>query len=331
MAANETPFLPEYFRPLGRPIGYEFEGLRLDNYLANHFPFFSRSAWQKRISEGATRVNQERTRIAYKLKLGDQVSYYHPPEIEPEIPADLQVLFQDPDLAALNKPAHMPMHENGAFYNHTFTKLLQKKLGAEWFPVHRLDKETSGIVLCAKSPKVRNQLAKQFKVGSVEKTYLAITRGEVPTDEFFNEEPIGKPASSRIRIKKWVDPEGLPARTEFTVITRMNGQTLIAAYPKTGRTNQIRIHLAALGYPIVGDKLYHPDEEVFLLYTDGKDPVQAAILAGHSRLCLHAAGITFDHPLATNTKVHVQCLPPPGFSPYPEILESLRGETLVRP
>ncbi len=293
----------EYFRTLGKSITEEQVGERLDAFLAKHFPFLSRAGWQKRLDEDMILINGLGVRAAYKLKLQDQIAYYHPPSIEPAIAQDLELRWRDKHIMAVEKPAHIPMHENGAFFNNTFTKLLQRLHGKAWYPIHRLDKETSGLVLCADQSQLRAILADNLKHGRIKKQYLALVHGVPDWQTQLCEAPIGDLVESRIRIKKWVSASGLSAKTRFTVLKSSGapgsqGRSLILAEPLTGRTNQIRIHLAYLGHHIVGDKLYHPDEKVFLLYAEENQSELAGQLAGHSRLCLHAHRLTFQDPLS---------------------------------
>jgi 23S rRNA pseudouridine1911/1915/1917 synthase len=169
---------------------------------------------------------------------------------------------------------------------------------------HRLDRETSGLLLVARDFAAASALKKAFQRRQVQKRYLALVHGAIASDELLLDQPIG-PAGGVVRVRmavRSVDDGGLPARTAVTVLRRGAGYTLVECRPHTGRQHQIRVHLDAIGHPIVGDKLY-PDESRFLRWAEGGD----AAIAGELPLCrhaLHAAGLRFAHPV-TNQPVEV--------------------------
>jgi 23S rRNA pseudouridine1911/1915/1917 synthase len=194
------------------------------------------------------------------------------------------------------------MHENGKYRTTTFASLVTEKFGKEWSAVHRLDKETSGLVLCAANMKLRQKLAEDLAQRRVQKEYQCIVSG-IPAESCFRiDAPIGDLEESEIRIKKWVMPGGLEALTDFEVVKTLpatdehDGFALLKAFPKTGRTNQIRIHAAYTGYPLIGDKLYHPDEGVFLQYFKEGNSDDVVAQAGFWRHALHASYLRFVHP-----------------------------------
>jgi 23S rRNA pseudouridine1911/1915/1917 synthase len=197
---------------------------------------------------------------------------------------------------AFYKPPNLPMHENGAYRKNTFEHILRENFGKEWAFVHRLDKETSGIVLCGNQAEARRRISISWQNGEVAKEYVAIARGTPSELTWINNMAIGDLEESRIRIKKWVREGGLPSETHFVMMEQKSDHFMVKALPKTGRTNQIRIHLASHGFPIVGDKLYHNDEEVFLEYWEKGATTNVIERVGHSRLCLHASKLSFIHP-----------------------------------
>jgi 23S rRNA pseudouridine1911/1915/1917 synthase len=266
--------------------------------LAQVYRFLSRNAWQKRLRRGELLINGAVIDRARKLRLGDQLHYYHPPAREPDIDTHLPLAWEGDGVMVVSKPAGLPMHENGIFRKKTFAEALKQQYGAEWAAVHRLDRETSGAVLCGATPKIRESLAVGLEHRKFRKEYLALCQG-IPDWEFYrNESPIGDLRVSQIRIKKWVMPEGegLSAATDLNVIGRGGKLSLVVARPITGRTNQIRIHLAALGLTILGDKLYHADENVFMEYYANGATEWVIEQAGFFRLCLHAWSLEFRHP-----------------------------------
>ncbi len=318
---NETPSADTLtFRPLGIPVDERYDGVRLDGHLATHYRFLSRSGWQKRIDEGLVRINGSLTRASYRLRRGDQVSYFYTHAEEPPVDDRIECLWRDGDVMAVYKPGDLPMHENGPYRLNTFANFLAQRFGDEWSAVHRIDKETSGIVLCASTPKAREGLSQQWTSQRVHKTYVAIVHGVPPEDEWLEDGPIGDLAASQIRIKKWVVPDGQSALTAFRVAERGEAHAKIIAHPRTGRTNQIRIHAAVRGFHLVGDKLYHPDEQVFLTYYEQGNIPELARRTGHRRLCLHATELRFQHPV-TKQPCRVECPVPEDMN---RLWESLR-------
>lgn len=299
MIKNETinsDFDGEY-RTLGPKIGPGSGPLRLDAYLAVNYPFWSRSKWQKKLRVGEVRVNNAKMDPSYRLREGDVIAIFHPHRREPEVDHNIFPIFKDGGVMAFYKPANLPMHENGPYRKNTFCNILKQQFGSSWAPIHRLDRETSGIVLCGNTPKIRQNLAGAFAHKEVTKEYLAIVKGIPTTSSWREDGSIGDLEDSLIRIKKWVVPNGLAALTFFQVLEKTSGYSLLLARPKTGRTNQIRIHAAVKGFPIVGDKLYHPDESVFIEYFENGGNTKTVLeKVEFHRLCLHAAGLEFTHP-----------------------------------
>lgn len=298
-ATYQNPQLPEGFKRLGGAVKPADAGQRFDAYLAAVFPFFSRSLWQKRIVEAKVLLNGARVRTSERLAAGDCILMYQPEEAEPVVDTNVSALFQEDGVLCAFKPAGLPMHEGGPFRKNTFARVVSERFGAEWSAVHRLDKETSGIVLCGASEDIRRKLTYQLRDGHIRKEYQAIVQGTPKDNAWFIDAPIGNLEESMIRIKNWVveDGTGLHALTEFLVEERTDGYALIRAFPRTGRTNQIRIHAAYSGHPLVGDKLFHPDETVFLDYWDNGMSERIAVKTGHWRCCLHARALSFEHPL----------------------------------
>lgn len=216
---------------------------------------------------------------------------------------------------AVYKPGNLPMHENGPYRRNTFACILAEEIGPEWAAVHRLDKETSGLVLCGATHEVRQELSASLARRVLDKEYLAIAKGFVEEETWHECGPIGDLVESPIRIKKWVVEGGLPAETFFEVLERKGECLLLKAHPKTGRTNQIRIHAAYKGLPLVGDKLYHPDENVFLDWFAGGMNAELVNRTGFRRCLLHAHALTFIHP-ETETVESIRCPMPEDMASY---------------
>ena len=289
------------WRSLGGPVSESEAGLRADLFLAKTYPFLTRSGWQKRMDLGEVLINDRAIKGSYKLKVADRVSFYHPESVEPDVDRNLKVLWQHGAVMAVFKPGNLPMHENGAYRKNTFANLLAELVGSEWAAVHRLDRETSGIVLCGSTHVVRQKLAADFEAKKIQKEYQLIVNGIPERQSWSVDGPIGDLTESKIRIKKWVVAGGLSAQTDFfieqTTEKAAEGFSLLRAFPKTGRTNQIRIHAAYSGHWILGDKLYHPNESVFLDYWETQQTTEYCIQETlFRRCCLHAAALTIEHP-----------------------------------
>lgn len=284
------------FRPLGRPIAPEKAGERADLYLAQNFPFLSRVGWVKRLNKSEVLVDGSPVDRAYKLRSGQAISFYFPKTVEPEVNRDIYPIWRVGAVMAVFKPAPLPMHENGSYRHNTFAELLKEEVGPEWSAVHRLDRETSGIVLCGATNEVRKQLSFALQDRTLQKEYFAIAHGVPEHDSWIEDGPIGDLQTSEIRIKKWVVPDGLPSETHFHRLESRQGYSLLRARPKTGRTNQIRIHSAYAGHHLVGDRLFYPGEDLWLdWYMNGVTP---GIIekTGHLRCLLHAHALSFRHP-----------------------------------
>lgn len=308
------------FRPLGRSIKDEWVGRRVDACLGANYKFLARAAWQRRIEDGWLTVNGQRVRTKYRLREGDQLFFYHAFAREPEVDRSLPILYQHEGVMAVLKPPRLPMHENGPYRTNTLAHILRDVAGPEWAAVHRLDLETSGVVLCGASLPLRQHLAAQLADRKVIKRYLAIVCGRPKEDVWRVDAPIGDLEDSEIRIKRWVQADGQPAVTDFELLETSPSHSLIRCFPRTGRTNQIRIHAAYSGVPLLGDKLYHPDEQVFLDYFDKGNTEDVIDRAGHFRCALHAEAITFKHP-ATGEIVEIEA---PLFHDLQELWGRLR-------
>lgn len=243
------------FRNLGLPVTHADVGKRLDYHLSENFPFFSRSAWQRRIDANLMTVNSSPTKCSYRLKLGDRLAHFHPLDDEPAVDTNVQILWQKHGVLCAYKPAGLAMHEHGMFRRKTFRELIKIVAGQEWAAVHRLDLETSGLVICGANDKIRSAISEQLENRTVAKTYLAIAHGRPLVEAWTVNAPIGLLNDRYARVKA-VDDNGTPAQTEFAVVEERQDYVLLTAAPLTGRTNQIRVHAAHCGHPLVGDLVY---------------------------------------------------------------------------
>ncbi len=263
------------------------DGERLDLFVVRRLPEMTRSRVQRLIEEGAVLVDGRRAKAALRLDAGLVVSVDAPAAVASEalpeaIPLD--VLFEDSDLLVVNKPPGMTVHPSPGHATATLVNAVLAHcddlsgIGGVMRPgiVHRLDRDTSGVILVAKNDAAHNALARQLKERSVEKTYVALVEGTPKPVEGIIDAPIARDPRNRTRMA--IVPGGRASETSYRLVERFRGYSLVEARPKTGRTHQIRVHLAAIGHPIVGDRLY------------GK----ASPLA--SRQFLHAQRILFTHP-----------------------------------
>jgi 23S rRNA pseudouridine1911/1915/1917 synthase len=271
-------------------------GERLDVFVARMLPALTRSRVQKLIDGGSVSVEGVRAKPSLRLEVGQGVRVNVPPAAEatarPEEIA-LDVLYEDRDLLAVNKPPGMTVHPSPGHPRATLVNAILAHchdlsgVGGVLRPgiVHRLDRDTSGVILVAKNDEAHNALARQLKARTVEKTYLALVEGTPKPPAGVIDAPIARDPRHRQRMA--VVEGGRESVTAYRVVERFRAYALVEAHPKTGRTHQIRVHLAAIGHPIVGDRLY------------GKPSPLVA------RQFLHAQGIAFVHP-STGERMEVE-------------------------
>ena len=285
--------------PLGRPIPEQAAQMRVDAYLATHYRFFSRQQWQRRIRTGGVRVNSMTCKPSLRLRPADRLSM----DYAPAPVLDLSLAYHDDYFVIVSKPSGIPCQPNSHYRLRNLIHYLRLKLNSSYAPVHRLDLETSGLVICTANTTVACKFSQLFANHKIKKKYLAIVNGIPKQKHWTVTAPIGDAVGSAIRIKKWVNPHGKHATTHFTVLETWKDVALVEAVPITGRNNQIRIHLAYCGHHIIGDKLYHPDERVFLSYYDNGITADVIAKTRHQRLCLHCTELAFTHPITSNAIV----------------------------
>jgi 23S rRNA pseudouridine1911/1915/1917 synthase len=296
--------LPEvYGQPLTLHVGVSIRERRIDKYLHGRFRNLSRHFIQNAIKAGAVKVNGEPVKPSFKLSHRDVIEFVMPEpekkEIEPEeIPLD--VLYEDDDLIILNKPPDLIVHpargnKHGTLVNALahYSEHLSSGLG-EFRPgiVHRLDRNTTGVMVVTKHDVAQWKVAKQFELRQVEKSYLAIVHGtpELTADRI--DAPLG--VHPKIREKYSIRPEtGKEAVTFYEVIEAFRGFSLIHCKPRTGRTHQIRVHLSHLKHPIVADDMYGGKLVYPWQLADAEPAVEEPVI---SRCALHAWTLEFTHP-----------------------------------
>jgi UPF0176 protein len=276
-------------RPVNVPAAHD--GRTLLEVLVDLFPQISPTEWEVRCDAGRF-VNYGGTVRGkdHIVRGGERVVQVFPPDVEPPVSADIRVLHEDEAILVVHKPAPLPMHASGRFHRNTLQHLLNLVYAPKYpRPVHRLDSNTTGLVVFARTRHFCRLMQRQFIEGEVDKRYLVRALGHPPEDVFFSEAPIS--AEPDVMGTRVVDEvEGLPSRTDFQVIERCaDGTTLLEAKLGTGRTNQIRVHLWQLGFPVAGDPAYLPDRKTGDTQT---------LAPGSPPLQLHAWKLSFRHPLS---------------------------------
>lgn len=283
----------------------EMAGMRLDQFLQGHLKRTSRTRTQWIIRASAYGSAGQRLRANHRVAAEERILIWRPAWDEDPVPTELPALFEDPHLLAIDKPSGVPVHPTARYHKNTVIKLLEAQRPEQWLSLgHRIDRETSGVLLVSKSPAADSALKKLFmEHHRVKKTYFAITFG-VPAQRVFDVDlPLELDAGSKAKVKMHVAPagRGLAARTTFRVSeVRYRGPlpfALLECDLHTGRQHQIRVHLAATGTPIVGDKLYAFDETLFMRDRDGDatDEDRERLLV--PRHALHAGRIALPHPM----------------------------------
>ena len=277
-----------------------YRGWRLDRYLCAKIRRLSRAKAQAIIRTGS--LAQMRLKPSTPVVPGMVLDLTRHREPEPDTPKELPVVFRDEDLLVVDKPAGLPMHPTARYLVGTLVTLARAmaKEGEKPDPAHRLDRETSGLVVCGLRPQVTRALKLAFAAGRVHKAYLAIVEGAPREDEFEVDAPLAV-GGETVRIRVVVDAKnGKPARTRFRVLARheIGGEkfALVRCEPLTGRQHQIRAHLSHRGFPIVGDKIYGRDERIFVRFTEKALTDGDWKLLRLTRHALHAAQIAFPHP-----------------------------------
>jgi len=284
MAASKESKTP---RLIQHTVAPDALSQRLDRYLTTIVPDSSRAQIQKWIGRGLVRLDGKLAKSSHRISPGEKVSVEIPPpallELKPE-PIPLKIVYEDKHLLVVDKPSGLVVHPAPGHASGTLVNALLARGGSlssmagSFKPgiVHRLDKETSGLLLVAKDDPTHRQLSQQFADRKVEKVYLAIVQGVVERDEGTIDAPIGRHPIHRQQMA--VRPDApRQAETRYRVLERFKGATLLELFPKTGRTHQLRVHLKYLGHPVLGDARYG---------LRGRFP----------RMALHAHRLGFKHP-----------------------------------
>ena len=267
------------------------DGWRLDEFLSHRFRYHPPHVWAERLAEERVRVNGRVGRAETTLGKGDRIDYAFR-HAEPSVDFRHEVLFEDDEVLAVAKSGNLPVHAGGKFIRNTLIARLRESRDDSLRLVHRLDRETSGVVLLAKSAEVARELGDEFRHHAVEKEYVAVVRGRLEARTQVDG-PIARRQPAEPPYFRVVAEGGKPAVTEFVPRTagRVRGReaTLVTVIPREGRTNQIRVHAAHVGHPLVGDKIYGVAPELARRFVDEGEFPELLREAGAARHLLHCA------------------------------------------
>ncbi|OGS00385.1 MAG: hypothetical protein A2V88_07865 [Elusimicrobia bacterium RBG_16_66_12] len=294
----------------------EHGGMRLDAFLAARLRGYSRARVQRLIDEGLVSLPARGAKASARLAAGQTVSIRYLRTAEPP-PAHetLPLLHLDDSLAVVDKPGGVLSHPTDKVLHNTVTNILTRQLGRKVFLAHRLDRETSGALVLALDPDGARSLYEQFAGRSVRKEYLAVVRGAVSWKKRLIDAPLG-PEGGEIRVRQAVGA-GAAAVTAFERLSTDGRLSLVSAKPRTGRLHQIRAHLAHLGHPVVGDKLYIGAGEAYMKAVRREIGREDLAALGADRQLLHAWRLEFDHP-KDGRRLRLEAPVPPDFPLRPE-------------
>jgi len=316
-------------KPFSILVTAKSQGRRLDQFVSETDLNLSRSQAKKLIEAGNILLNQRPTKPSAHLKAGDRISGTLPQpkslSLKPE-PLPLDIIYEDSSIIVIDKPSGMVVHPAYGNPSGTLVNALLYHckdlagINGVLRPgiVHRLDKDTSGVMVVAKDDEAYHQLTKQFKNRTVEKVYLAIAYGQFAKDEGLIDSAIGRHPSERKRMSTRTQ-KGRTAITRWKVLERLDGFTLLEIFPQTGRTHQIRVHLSSMGHPLLGDPLYGRKGRPGAIH----DPLLKECVKRMNRQALHAHRLGFNHPRTEERVRFVSPIP----QDMKEVLEWLRSQT----
>ena len=289
-------------------------GERIDRFLADSQDL-TRSFLQKILKEGTVIVNGKSVKANYKLRKGDRIEFEIPEAVEPDIAAEdipLSILYEDADVLVVDKPKGMVVHPAAGHYSQTLVNAVMYHCKGELSGingvlrpgiVHRIDRDTTGSIIICKNDMAHNEIARQLKEHSINRRYRAIVTGVLKDEEGTIEGAIGR--DKKDRKKMAITADGKPAVTHYKVLQRFKHYTYVECVLETGRTHQIRVHMASIGHPLLGDEVYGRKSDKYKC--EGQ--------------CLHAMTLGFHHP-RTGEYIEVNAPLPPYFEHLLAVLES---------
>jgi 23S rRNA pseudouridine1911/1915/1917 synthase len=288
-------------------ISSKYHGQSLLSHLASLYPHSTPQVWQQKLNNGEVTLNGVTATGSESVTLGQTLVWNRPPWIEPDAPQHFEVMFEDPHLLAVDKPSGLPTIPGGGFMENTLLRLVQKQTPSA-NPVHRLGRATTGIVLFAKTPQAASNLFANWNTPKVRKIYRALAQNIAQHDDYEILTPIGLVPHPLIGSVWAASPSGKPSKSLAKVISRSTstntGTTTFEVSLNSGRPHQIRIHLASIGHPLVGDPLYG---------LTGQPLENLPGLPGDGGYCLHAQYLKFHHPI-TGEQINLEAPLPSGFS-----------------
>lgn len=307
MVSEELFFdLHDKRRIIAKPYDHEFHvripdiywGMSIDEYYIKRFPYKSRDGWLASMAEGRIMINGRRITPEYKIKANDILDSFVKDIVEPPINPEWQSIYEDDDLEIINKPGHLAVHPTGRYYKHSYVQIMaEKDPSRKIYLLHRLDVETSGLLIVGKTNRLAAAFLKMFNAKEVHKKYMALVKGKFPSEGVLVDEPIGLTKDSAIGVKMAVNgKEAKEAASRFELIEHRGDYSLIRCIPITGRTNQLRVHLEHIGFPILGDKMYCKDDSVFIDYHENGETLELKKKLILYRQALHAYQVSFVHP-----------------------------------
>lgn len=281
-------------------LGGRARGLTVLAYLTRRHGHSDEREWQARLDRGEVSLNGGVARGSEVLRPGQRLEWRRPPWHEEDVPLGYDLLYRDAELLAVSKPSGLPTLPGGGFLNHTLLRVVRRDF-PEATPLHRLGRGTSGLVLFVRTAGAASVLTRAWRDGRVGKRYRALASGMAEGDSYTITTPIGPVPHPRLGSVFAASPAGKPALSEARVIERRPGETLFEVGIPTGRPHQIRIHLASIGHPLVGDPLYAPG---------GGLRADLPGLPGDGGYLLHAERLVLSHP-RTGERLTLHAPPPP--------------------